>query len=224
MLPGVAGVEPELTVSVWAVELPHGLLAITETVPPLAPAVALILNVVEVPLQPFGSVQVYEVAPLTALTENVSKLPAQSVPDGVIVPGVAGPEPLLTVSVCAVELPQPMLAVTETVPPFAPVVALILNVVEVPLQPFGRVQVYEVAPFTALTENVSKPPGQPAPVCEMLPGVTGAEPELTVSVCAVELPHPLLAVTETVPPLAPVVALILNVVEVPLQPLGSVQV
>jgi hypothetical protein len=41
------------------------LLAVTDIVPPLAPGVALIELVVELPVQPDGKVQVYEVAPGT---------------------------------------------------------------------------------------------------------------------------------------------------------------
>ncbi len=52
--------------NVCAEELPHVPLADTLTIPPLAPAVALILVVVELPVQPLGSIHVYDVAPLTA--------------------------------------------------------------------------------------------------------------------------------------------------------------
>ena len=62
----------------------------TETLPPLDPAVATILFVVELPVQPFGSDQVYEVAPLTAATENVSNAPLHTDAFPLIVPGVAG--------------------------------------------------------------------------------------------------------------------------------------
>ena len=69
-----------------------------------------------------------------------------------MVPGVLGAEAKVTASVCAVELPQALLAVTETVPPFEPAIELILAVVEVPVQPLGKVQVYEVAPVTNAME------------------------------------------------------------------------
>ncbi len=45
--------------------LPHEFLALTLIVPPLAPAVVLILVVVELPLQPEGSCHSYDVAPET---------------------------------------------------------------------------------------------------------------------------------------------------------------
>ena len=49
--------------------LPQALFATMEILPPIAPKVAVIELVVEVPLQPLGNVQVYEVAPLTVVTE-----------------------------------------------------------------------------------------------------------------------------------------------------------
>ena len=54
-------------------------------------------------------------------------------------------------------------------------------------------------------------------------GVAGA-PTLTASVCAAEFPQVPLAVTDTVPPLEPTVDMIVLVVEVPVQPFGSVHV
>jgi hypothetical protein len=52
----------------------------------------------------------------------------------------------------AVLLPQLLLAFTVIFPPPVPEVAVILFVVELPVQPLGKVQVYDVAPFTAVTE------------------------------------------------------------------------
>ena len=51
---------------VWFREIPepHELFAVTEIVPPLAPAVAVIDSELEVPLHPDGNVHVYEVAPV----------------------------------------------------------------------------------------------------------------------------------------------------------------
>ena len=53
--------------------------------------------------------------------------------------------------VCGVELPQALLAVTEIVPPVEPALVTIASVVDVPVQPLGKVQVYDVAPLTGLT-------------------------------------------------------------------------
>ena len=55
-----------VTGNVWAVPEPQVLFAVTETVPPVAPAVAVIEVEVEVPVHPGGRVHVYEVAPETA--------------------------------------------------------------------------------------------------------------------------------------------------------------
>ena len=54
-----------VTLKVLAVPEPHELFAVTETLPLLAPTVAVIDVVVEVPLHPDGNVHAYEVAPVT---------------------------------------------------------------------------------------------------------------------------------------------------------------
>ena len=69
IVPGVAVPADTDIVKTCADELPQALFATTEIIPPVAPAVALILLVVDVPDHPPGSVHVYEVAPLTAATE-----------------------------------------------------------------------------------------------------------------------------------------------------------
>ncbi len=65
MLPGAGKPVPLTTVKWLADEEPHALFAVTDIVPPAVPAVVVMLLVVEVPLQPLGKVQVYDVAPLT---------------------------------------------------------------------------------------------------------------------------------------------------------------
>ncbi len=55
-----------------------------------------------------------------------------------------------TANVRAMLVPQKLLAVTDMSPPLAPTVALIDVVVELPLHPEGKLQVYEVAPGTAV--------------------------------------------------------------------------
>lgn len=68
--PGCAGTAVvTATVSDCAELLPHELLAVTVTLPPEVPAVALMELVVEVPLQPEGVVHVYDDAPLTEVME-----------------------------------------------------------------------------------------------------------------------------------------------------------
>jgi hypothetical protein len=56
--PGWTGVGVTATLSVLAVLVPHELLAVTEIVPPVAPAVAVIDVDVELPLHPDGKVHV----------------------------------------------------------------------------------------------------------------------------------------------------------------------
>ena len=48
---------------------------------------------------------------------------------------------MLTDNVCGVELPQALFAVTEIVPPVEPAATTITSVVDVPVQPFGKVHV-----------------------------------------------------------------------------------
>ena len=67
--PGVAGSGATVTDNVAGDEEPQELFAVTEIVPPLAPAVALILLVVDVPLHPPGNAQVYDVADGSLVTE-----------------------------------------------------------------------------------------------------------------------------------------------------------
>ena len=59
MEPGVAGIaEFTVTVMVCGNEEPHALLAVTDILPLLIPAVALMEFVVDVPVQPVGNVHV----------------------------------------------------------------------------------------------------------------------------------------------------------------------
>jgi hypothetical protein len=69
ILPGCTGTASEVTDNVLAVPLPQLLLATTESVPPADPAVTEMLLEVELPVQPEGSVHVYDVAPATEPTE-----------------------------------------------------------------------------------------------------------------------------------------------------------
>ena len=55
--------------------------------------------------------------------------------------GVAGKGVILMVAVCAALLPHPLLAVTETIPPFASAIALMLLLVDVPDHVPGSVHV-----------------------------------------------------------------------------------
>jgi hypothetical protein len=145
------------------------------------PSVALMLLVVEVPLHPVGRVQAYDVAPVTGAIENVLVLLGQTLSGPEIMPGVAGEDAAVTFSVCAKLFPQVLFAVTEMVPPPVPCVAVMLLVVDVPLQPFGKLQLYEVAPVTAVTEYVFVASGQTLAGPEMLAGMAGAVLTVTLT-------------------------------------------
>jgi hypothetical protein len=69
-----------------------------------------------------------------------------------IVPGCGGTGLTVTANVCGILLPQPLFAVTETLPLFAPTIAVIEVVADVPVHPVGNVHVYDVAPVTGLIE------------------------------------------------------------------------
>jgi hypothetical protein len=58
IVPGCAGSAVTVTLKVLAVPEPHELFAVTDIVPPVAPGVADIDVVVEVPLHPDGNVHV----------------------------------------------------------------------------------------------------------------------------------------------------------------------
>jgi hypothetical protein len=93
---------------------------------------------VEEPVQPLGNVHVYELAPLTDEMEYVLEELRQTEVFPEIVPGCAGTLETPTAKVCAGEVPQELLAVTDIVPPVEPTVAVIELVVEVPDQPLYR--------------------------------------------------------------------------------------
>ena len=66
--PGCDGALEGVTVVSRGSPEPHPLLAVTLTFPPVAPTVTEIEFVVDVPVQPFGNIQVYDVAPPAAVT------------------------------------------------------------------------------------------------------------------------------------------------------------
>ena len=122
------------------------------------------------------------------------------------------------------DVPQLLLAVTVIFPLVAIAVVEIELVVDVPLQPDGKIQVYEVAPGTAVTEYVFDDPEQMVEVPEIVPGALGAAFTVIGNVAADELPHVLFAVTVIFPLEELAVVEIELVVEAPLQPDGKVQV
>ena len=80
-------------------------------------------------------------------------MPGQTELLPVIAPGCDGAEePMDTARVCEELVPQLLLAETEMVPAELPVVTVIELVVDEPVHPEGKVQLYEVAPLTEATE------------------------------------------------------------------------
>jgi hypothetical protein len=63
---------------------------------------------------------------------------------------IVGTSEILTFNICTVPEPHELFATTEMIPPPEPAVAFIEVEPELPLQPEGNVQVYEVAPGTAV--------------------------------------------------------------------------
>jgi hypothetical protein len=97
-------------------------------------------------------------------------------------------------------------------------------VVLVPLHPEGRFHVYDVAPAVGVTLYVWVVPPHIWLLPLMFPGCIGVVPvALILIVWAIDVPQVEVAVTEIVPPVAPGTATIELVVDVPLQPEGSVQ-
>jgi hypothetical protein len=152
IVPGVVGIVFTVTAKVCAVEFPQVLFAVTVIFPEVALTVVEILFVVDVPVQPPGNVQVYDVAPATAVMEYVFVVPEQIVVVPEIVPGVAGIVFTTIAFIEADEVPQEFVAVTVIFPLVGLAVVEILFVVDVPVQPPGNVHVYEVAPATAVIE------------------------------------------------------------------------
>jgi hypothetical protein len=152
-------------------------------------------------IQPAGTVQVYDVAPVIATKLYVYEPPLQTVFTGpVIVPGTAGTE--RTVTVLFALVPQADAAATETdaLTYDAGAVKLMLFV-PCPLlivQPAGTVQTYDVAPVTAGQEYVPvEPPHTPLVVPVIEDGVPGLL--YNANVLAALVPIQLDAVTLTLP-------------------------
>ena len=112
---------------VAALEVPQTLEAVTETEPAAEPIV-IVAEVVPCPpviAQPVPVTDhVYEVAPVTAAIENVLPVePEQLLVGWVIVPGLEGiAVGVMLPVVAALEVPQALVAVTETVPAADPIV------------------------------------------------------------------------------------------------------
>ena len=151
ILPGIMGGVAVDTLSVVIPEVPQDPIAFTVIVPPVEIEVAMIEFVVELPLHPDGNVQLYDVTPATELTLNVFVLLLQTVAFPVIEDGALGMLPDDTLNVLGLEDPQAFTAVIEILPLDELAVTLIEFVFELPVHPDGKVQVYDVAPDTAVT-------------------------------------------------------------------------
>jgi hypothetical protein len=79
-----------VTANALTVLLPQLLSADTVTDPPVAPAVTVMLFVVDVPVHPDGNIHEYAVAPETAATEYVWLVPAHAVVLPVMAAGCVG--------------------------------------------------------------------------------------------------------------------------------------
>jgi hypothetical protein len=138
--PGVAGIVFTVIASVCGALLPQELFAVTVIFPEVELAVVVMLFVVDVPVQPPGKVHVYDVAPATELTEYVLLLPEHTVAEPEIDPGVVGTVTTETKRLEEVVVPHEFVAETNILPDVELAVALIEFVVEVPVQPDGKVQ------------------------------------------------------------------------------------
>jgi hypothetical protein len=116
---------------------------------------------------------VYDKTVGSLVTEYVCELPEQITVLPVILPGIAGRGLTETFIVCTAELPHALFAITEMVPPAAPGVTKILLLVLLPLQPPGRLHVYEMADKLFATTYVLLLPSHMVVLPEMFPGVEG---------------------------------------------------
>jgi hypothetical protein len=103
----------------------------------LAPGIPVIEVDVELPLQPDGNVQVYDVAFGTSAILYVCSVPWHTGVFPVIVPGVPGFALEVTISVLGSLEPQEFFAETEIVPPVDPALEEMDVEVEIPLHPDG---------------------------------------------------------------------------------------
>jgi hypothetical protein len=145
--------------------------AVTSTLPPLAPIVAVMeVAVLAVIFQSVpGNVQVRDVLAGTFATEKVTELPANKQPVVLTVMGLAAVVITGdTTTLFTLPAVQPA-AVTLTSPPLAPIVAVMeVDVLLVIVQPApGRVQVRVVLAGTFATEKVTE-----APAIKQLAGLT----------------------------------------------------
>jgi hypothetical protein len=129
---------------------------------------------------------------------------------------------MVTFNVLAIDEPQILLAVTETVPFVDITTAEMEFVFEAPDQLAGNVHVYEVALFTGIMLYVFKLESQTLVSPLIVPAIMGTD-VFTVTESDIEGDEPqlLFAVTETLPVVAPAIVDIEFDVEVPVQSDGN---
>ena len=110
MKAGCSGMLMDVTLMLCAALLPQKFSARTLMFPPAGPAVALMVDKAELPLQPEGSIQVYEVASGTAETEYAFTVALQTEASPLMAPGVAGILVTLTLKFRTAPLPQALAA------------------------------------------------------------------------------------------------------------------
>ena len=138
IVPGCESVVEVVTASVRAVLFPQEFTATTDTLPDVVPTVVLIELLVEDPVHPDGNVHMYDVAPLTALTEYVTPTPWHTLVLPVMAPGCEGNVETETVRLRFGPSAQKFMALTETSPDVAPGVTVIDVVDDDPVQPEGN--------------------------------------------------------------------------------------
>ena len=174
---GVPGAVVPVNVKVLGALLPHALFAVTEIVPEidtaakftvivLLPLVTAGIVTVDKPpeVTPVGKVQVYDTALVVADTVQVAELKLQILVEPLKVAGVNGA--LLMVIVLGKLLPQAaLLLTTDKLPEVNPAsnatgkeLPVVVTEVYTPaeLTPAGKVQVYPVAPETAVAVQVAE--------------------------------------------------------------------
>lgn len=152
--PGVAGIAEWTMIDSDAAALGPQAFTAATLMFPLAPfAVARMFSTLEAPFQPAGRDHAYDSVSGTAVMEYVSALAEQIMEGPLTTPGAAGTELFtMTGSVAAGLVPHELDAVTGMSPLSLPAVITILLVLEVPVQPFGRVHEYVDAEGSAVTE------------------------------------------------------------------------
>jgi len=215
---GAAGVGLTVTLTVPALPVHPATVAVTEYVPDAAVVAPAMLGFCVEDVNPFGPVHEY-VAPPMLDAERLSVLPSQI---GLLLDavGAAGIGLTVTLTVPAVLVHPPTVAVTEYVPDAAVVAPVMLGFCVEDVNPFGPVHEY-VAPTTFDAERLSVLPAHTGLLLDAV-GAAGVVFTVTLTV-AIGLAHPpTVAVTEYVPAAAAVTPLMAGFCEDEVNPFGPV--